>query len=794
MMNRLSIIAIATGVLSLSAIFSFQPSEQYLSLVSGGAGNGPTLHYTPVDPVWKERARKRRRRTRVPSFPNNVTRYKLLTPEEPLENDWKEETPTHVCGSNAIEAAERHPYYFPKNLGINSKSRVVITNVLSSLGMHLALLLSQQCGVEMILGVDAMLPNTRRDRMPLLERYALLKRRIRGFQKLQIPFTGVMPKAGALNQMNTFGATHIVHLVPTYLGEENPMYPVRDKEIALEQLLEFVRTKNAHLVYAGPNLHVEKVLASSYHALYNVKSIGLELPRTYGPWGDPGSWTWTVAEGIVRTNATLEIVDIPNDDDPFLYVEDAATAILAAMQLSKGTTSIKLTADTTKASLESALSYVVKSKEVAPLKTNQTRHFEEIIRWMPTTRSLTGIRQLFSWHYTHAHPYGRVHRKLPSYATDNYHYPFPCVSECSIRGSCRSSVYDSVVPVTRRITKGCKFVIYMVDLAANVTTLPAAIAKPTNETLVSLLCQVAFVSGSSTIANSSGWSTVKVPSDASKMAESDYILPKLSPGLFFDRSVSKAVYVKPSAVKLPDGDSMVPLIRSIDAPARRGKNKRIQRPKTPIVKYEWVPETPARHVMLFGHEDPGVNTSLPLANRVKYLVERDGLIMSNKMLLQLRFYEHVNHLIQNGERRRASAIRGSYYKGFPFHFLQTTMVVHDLREEESRLLRCEWYDEHVFWGVRDMEDLSLAFVLGRRRVEGRHGLVGLEVDPDWTPLQKPFEDDSYWGGERLSTSRGMELFVRVLAEPLDVLLQKGADAEAARVAAEEETGSGSDVE
>jgi len=56
-----------------------------------------------------------------------------------------------------------------------------------------------------------------------------------------------------------------------------------------------------------------------------------------------------------------------------------------------------------------------------------------------------------------------------------------------------------------------------------------------------------------------------------------------------------------------------------------------------------------------------------------------------------------------------------------------------------------------------MEDLSLAYILGRRRVQGRHGP---QVDKGWMPLMKSSNVEE--GMENVINNENKELFFRVI--------------------------------
>jgi nucleoside-diphosphate-sugar epimerase len=888
-MNKFTLVGLITGALSLSAIVSFHPSSRYLQhfqryqhhpdelmLLEQIPESSSRSNSTDDNTSWELRARQRRKRTRPVMkkgdtlatsavVSNNTTRlYDLLVPllhdasqtnilVAPPDTNWKTtnndqsaDSSKSICGINSKAAAEKYPHLYHSSSSddqfLTSKSRVIITNVLSSVGMHLALELAQTCGVENILGIDAMLPNTRRHRMvQAMERYALLKRRIPGFMRLLVPYTGIWPKVEAeqLRLSVTFRPTHIVHLESDYESQMkdddaimNPLYPAHDKRLGMEQWLDFIRTTTTtnsqqppHFVYAGTtnNLDDEHLLASTYQELYfqnqQVTMVSMELPRhIYGPWGEHHSWAYTRAQDVVlfRKNVTSYAGEELESTQVFCYVEDVVAAMITAMQLVT-TTTVTLTSDTTKVSLEEALSYLTAAPGTVkkPKSGNPKVHLNELLQWSPLTRPVLGMQRLLSWHYTHvAHPYGTSkQKKLPPYVVQNYHYQFPCLSECSNPGNCRSSVFDGAVQTaSKKATKGCKFVLYMANFSTAVHQLPPAVTPATNETI----CQVAFISDASALMLSQrqnnnsttkrkqqyleyrGWSLL--PISEARMTEAEYMLPKISPGLLFDRAVSKALYVEmKTSLLLPhDGDNLLGLVYSIDLAPRQAKEKRVVRPGTSIVTMEWVPETPAKLVMMFGQEDSYLNnpeetTTMSLSQKVEHLwnhrqqepVEDGRAKAASSVLLpyqhQLQFYEHASHLVQHAEHRSMHHRRSSPYgNAIPLWFWHSDFLVHDLRLEESRLLRCEWYDEYVFWQSRGMEDLSLAYVLAKRRIAGRHGP---RESNDWTPLLHPMkkeptripldpeeDEEGSVSQRRVLSPRGNHLFMRVLRKPLDVLM------------------------
>ena len=103
-----------------------------------------------------------------------------------------------LCGYSAQNSVLHSSQHYPTRAALNAESRVVITGILTPLGMSLALKLKEQCGVRYIAGVDSMYPNTVLNRLLLAqERIQLLSTNIPKLYKQQIhlPFIGLDPKS-----------------------------------------------------------------------------------------------------------------------------------------------------------------------------------------------------------------------------------------------------------------------------------------------------------------------------------------------------------------------------------------------------------------------------------------------------------------------------------------------------------------------------------------------------------------------------------------------------------------------
>ncbi|KAL9180526.1 hypothetical protein ACHAXT_010979 [Thalassiosira profunda] len=112
-----------------------------------------------------------------------------------------------LCGAHAKAASQRHPNnYLPpftspeaflapeqaegyQPLGPNS--RVMISGILTPLGLHLALALHRQCNVTSFLGLDTQMPNDPLVRLEQQERLSILMTELEDARQLQVPFMGL---------------------------------------------------------------------------------------------------------------------------------------------------------------------------------------------------------------------------------------------------------------------------------------------------------------------------------------------------------------------------------------------------------------------------------------------------------------------------------------------------------------------------------------------------------------------------------------------------------------------------
>lgn len=123
---------------------------------------------------------------------------------------------------------------------------------------------------------------------------------------------------------------------------------------------------------------------------------------------------------------------------------------------------------------------------------------------------------------------------------------------------------------------------------------------------------------------------------------------------------------------------------------------------------------------------------------------------------QVDFYEQSAHLVRTNTQRSPNYQELFQNNFFPFAFLRTSWLVHDLTSEEGRDLRCEIYDEHASWGNAGMEELAMGFVLAKRTVKMQIGPMaprqGGKGPEEWQPMTVPrgIDDEDEKGGTMVS--------------------------------------------
>ena len=663
---------------------------------------------------------------------------------------------------------------------IHSESRIFISGILTHpLGSELALFLANTCGTRRIVGYT--------DHPLDSDGYSRLSFLLRQLPEIEIIYTDSSDSSHASQDVpsifSSLDPTHVIHLEPiSFLSKDLRIHPpyiaVRNSINKLERLCEaIVKQKllgmeNSKLIYVvassktgdkyisrGVNELFPMVL-KMYRSLYSIDIVQLKLPTIYGPFPEA---EFLMDKFLGRNTTSLKRFSA---SDTMIHITNSLYVLLECIQrdISDMSSSIVVPTFVASNSLTNTFEY---------LSTLVTDHSIKTLSKASKEKRSLMLEQIniLSWYNSMFRPYGQPtgeKKQLFQKAIDitNSHLAknesigisqlqrrqynlLPCSSECGSFGSCtKTSAFDSnILQITQNVTSGCKYILYTSDFSKHLADLPAM-----KETMdqgawpIQQLCQVAFVSSQSRLVSKLVTTTTTTTTDENEqghrniwngklqhnrwqlvwpnddedttpLQEADYIMPKVVPGNFFSKNVTKALYLEPNHLyKLPS----LPVLWYLMAKQmeQRGRKDR---------------GIPAKHMSLFSHtfgfSESDIKSSSALA-MAKFVLRQKGRGWEGSLPnVQTRFYSHA----LNGPRP------------LDFEIPDTFLVVHNLQSERSRRLRCEWYEEHLVWSDgtnnefrnRDLEDLSLSFVLAQ-----------------WKMEQRLVYDDDTWG-DRLFTREDM---------------------------------------
>ena len=449
-----------------------------------------------------------------------------------------------------------------------------------------------------------------------------------------------------------------------------------------------------------------------------------------------------------------------------------------------------------------------KTSSVEP--TDLVKNTRNVLKWSSTTSLSLGLAKTVAWYLDNAFPYGnKVDSKSMMPTGDQFRARLgvdicaaqdllchvgrkylPCLSECSIKDQCIPSLFDVVANLVVELTEGCDIVLYMQALGYDVRDIKLqATYKEDKKTMI---CNLAFVPEDSRLVNAvikkvpdsqlgqfgikpspsesadaykrrkieglngrllyKGWILVWVKGAHRTLETHDMAALKLSPGKFFASDVNHALFVDESFPVSPTYDDVLFLVGQIHRPPLPERNayRRIENGKK--LKYRLAAEPERRAVMLMSPlkykktAETGELSKISTYEATKYMqveIGENPEKESTGLKKQREFYERVPTFTNRLDFRSNNE---AWYKYGLRHWVRTRWIVHDLKLEEARQLRCDWYQEHVQWG-NDLDQLSFAHVMMVRDLERRMAFKEPDdhVKPPW--FEKP---------ELLSLSDGHE--------------------------------------
>ena len=510
----------------------------------------------------------------------------------------------------------------------------------------------------------------------------------------------------------------------------------------------------------GTNKLLDEMLAASYHSTHGIYSVGLRFFPIYGPWCSQDSEVYEISMSTLAAAAGQDSGDgdgaFEDDVRDYVYIDDAVDAVLAAMQYrpagedppavvanvgtGKGSTlrdiREELAGHFPRLKGQTPKAAATETERRATVSIASAERSESILGFTARTSLREGLAQTLKWQRDRQLPYGpdprspaghglegdaaavreaRLLRDEDRAVSDSLAdasgmddcspldrdclrgYPaFPCASECASAWRCTPSPWDDAAALSSAVTAGCDAVLYTVALDGDLERIPSAESDDSSSFVGAGLagdigrrtrarCNVAFVSDTSPLVkrlrdggevyaddeDETGlpplfrhgpWTVLPVPSpDGEKSGwlhsfsgtfSLEY-LPKLSPGRFFGRSARIAAYVGPDVL----ADDLPGLLKRMDDGPPKGGTALM------VPESVWGGR---------GHAVIGGDGNAPGRN------------------------DRVQTLVYNAIR---IAVRGDLLGGGPQPALDTSLVVHNLVSEDSRLFRCDSYAETAAWGA-----------------------------------------------------------------------------------------------
>ncbi|KAG7369834.1 hypothetical protein IV203_027580 [Nitzschia inconspicua] len=656
-----------------------------------------------------------------------------------------------------------YPSFPPKNATVATdfcgdsmnNERILISGILSHpVASELALSLSRQCGVNHIAGLtEHLLTVDQSQRLEFLMRH-LPKLKL---QISEYPLTDFHMQ----QVMDRFDPTIIYHFEPLSFipGIDQPeIFAMRSSLDQLSRICKaLVRAKHAknfalqgrgpRMIYVNPLrlsrnslsqsniVSFHSVQLQTYWSEFGFDAVQLNLPTIYGPFQEGAALLGlnkTSDEFLKSEWATAQ---------PLIHISDAINSIIASAQ------------STTCESSSMASLPVLTAPKSDIITLGELRNvFKEMHRKPNKAMKHAGkLYPILSWYYRQTTPNTANFSMLPnkeatikalrlvskilnsdrlwpnvaSQVERRQHNLFPCTSECARQSlSCRFSIWDAIIPISQRATSDCRYLLYTANFSDSIVELPELTVSVNNASWPQpAFCQLAFVSSKSPLVmnalsvdasavngnfTSKGWRLIWINETENSLSEADYIMPKIAPSNLFSSQLSKAAYLEPQHMTSIPPLQILCFLMAKRLDASSIPAKLVHRKGHTVI----LPAVPERHIMLMGHT---FDFFLPEVSDPNYMSHLAKLVLSQKGQGIIDDLSVTTRQLQ----AYTKSLQWQKEKMIPFEPVDSYLLIHNLRYKQSRQLRCHWYEEQLFWSMgrenRDLEDLSLAFVMHRWR-------------------------------------------------------------------------------
>lgn len=486
-----------------------------------------------------------------------------------------------------------------------------------------------------------------------------------------------------------FKFTHIVHL-----AAPRETAPLQCFAFILEQIRNRSKGSYPHVVYVAnensapqtsrdgeANVDApqsEEHIAQSFYRQSGLTATGFRLSRVYGPRDRPDRDIARITDSIVA-GKTVEVATDKNYLTDYIYIGDVVERITAAIAIGPGSNNVVYDLRSNKLiPTEKVVSLLEKylsrkslvrygsSKANPPAKTALTTQ----AGFTGKTLFADGLKQYVDWY--------RKHERSIT----------PCLAECSHSDMCFDDGWTPHAAKSRKLTAGCKYVVYTVGTYTRTWSLHTGKLEYTS-------CNIAFVNEESVLVQQllnesqgskneltfKNWIVIPVGDFGPNYRDQrkPTRLPKLNPKKFFDPGVLFAVY----------GDYTINLL----APVEKVVNA--------MAIHNITGETAA-----FGaiHH--------PLIGTDSVRDEVRSITAAYKRGRKTVTY-YIDRLVDQ------SIAYEKYLKKYPGlkfnNVFDGGFLVHNLQSDVGAAFRCRWYREYQQWSDRDQ--LSGSYAIGMMNYE-----------------------------------------------------------------------------
>jgi len=538
----------------------------------------------------------------------------------------------------------------------------------------------------------------------------------------------------------------------------------------------------------GASKLIDEILASAYHSTHGIFSVGLRFFPVYGPWGNPGTDVYDLAEDMC-----FRSFDDNSDEDSFIhdenmrdnffdedikdyvYIDDAVDAIMNAMQYrppaqdpspvvfnvgtGKGFSLKQIRDEMMPNSFDNKGQTIRSTKQQYNSQRQATTSYastelsNSLLGFKAQVPLSVGIAKTMTWLRERSAPFGKdskvstLQKGIDSFvdnslakATREECSPFdreclrgasifPCASECSKAESCTPSAWDDAASLSRLITSGCDAVMFTILLDKDAEQIPSANASTASS--------LSFVGAGLPEIGDVGERT-KARCNIAFVSEESPLVQRL-------RSEGEVYTDDNDSNELPEMIrhgywTLLPLKPSGWMSAFSGSFALEHLPKISPGQFFG---SSVRYAIF-------VEPSLLVADLPRILKQMDGGSMEKDSVIAMMAMKRRQSCDASDRRSTCPwtrpqdndsiqrtmhnmvrvTLKGDLLGGGLTQVIDSSFLVHSLQGEDAKMLRCDVYSEAVQWG--SSLDASLEFILSLHdfwRRAGKHWSSGESLEP-----------------------------------------------------------------